>query len=180
MFLAAMATGQIPRPLWDGYDWQQVDRLTAEYPEYRLPLKRAYVTGLLDGKFYYFLQVWGADSTVANQAFKDYLNRYSVDELVRGADEFYKDPANRYLPVLSALIITTLKATDLPDSSIAAYTQASRDWVNRLANLLFVEIPIPLEGIARPAGPKTPYELIPADSSGEPRRWYFPDAPELP
>ncbi len=77
--LAAWAPSQTTRLLWNGYDWQRIDRLTAEYPEYRQPLKRAYVQGMLDAKLYYFLQAWAVDTADAGAIFQDYLNRLDAD-----------------------------------------------------------------------------------------------------
>jgi len=178
--LASWAPGQTTRLFWNGYDWQQIDRFTEEYPEYRLPMKRAYVQGLLDGKLYYFLQAWPADSAGARVIFQDYLNRFTVDQLVRGTDMVYQDPANRYLPVLSALAITTLRASGFPDSTVAEYTQASRDWINTLEYYLGDKVPVTLEGISQPKIPRLPGSAEPDSGATEPNRWYRPEQLILP
>ena len=177
--LAAWAPSQTTRLLWNGYDWQRIDRLTAEYPEYRQPLKRAYVQGLLDAKLYYFLQSWAVDTADAGVIFRDYLNRFTIDQLVRGTDMVYQDPANRYLPVISALAIATLRATGSPDSVVAEYTQASRDWISTLEYYLVDKVPVAVEGISRPLVPKLPGDWA-KPPSAEPRRWYFPEELRLP
>ena len=171
--------GQSSKLFWDGYNWLQIDDLTREYPEFRLPMKRAYVQGLINGKTYDFLQIRAADSGLAEAAFSDYLGRFETAELVRGTDQFYLNPANRYLPVVSALMITALAATGFSDSVVAAYTQASRDWVNTLTILLADEIPVSVEGIAMPPAPVAPSDLVP-DQSAKRRKWYRPDPLKLP
>jgi hypothetical protein len=177
--LAAWAPSQTTRLLWNGYDWQRIDRLTAEYPEYRQPLKKAYVQGLLDAKLYYFLQGWAVDTADAGVIFRDYLNRFTVDELVRGADMVYQDPANLYLPVISALSIATVRSTGLSDSVVAEYTQACRDWISTLEYYLGDKVPVAVEGISRPLVPKLPGDWR-EPPSAEPRRWYRPEDLKLP
>jgi len=178
--LAASLAAQTPKLVWDGYDWQKIDRLTAEYPEYNRPFKRAYVQGLLDGKLYYYLQVLASDSVTANESFRDYLSRFSIDELVRGADEFYRDPAHLYLPVVTALAITALQAMGYPDSVVADYTEASRDWINWLTLLTTRQVPIRIEGIHKPALPLSPEELAKDPEADKPRKWYNPDRVYFP
>ena len=171
--------GQSPKLFWDGSNWLEIDGLTREYPEFRLPMKRAYVQGLLNGKTYDFLQIRAADSGLADAAFRDYLGRFETDDLVRGTDQFYRDPANRYLPVVSALMITALGAMGFSDSVVADYTQASRDWVNTLTILLADEVPVSVEGISMPPAPVAPIDLVP-DQPGKRRKWYRPDPLKLP
>ena len=154
--LATALSAQSAKLFWDGYDWQRIDRLTREYPEYRLPLKRAYLRGLLDGKLYYFLQAAALDSLRAEVVFRDYLNRFSIDELVRGTDQFYQDPANLYLPAVNALAITSLRAMGFPDSIVTDYDRATRDWINHLILQTDAQVPVTLEGISRPAAPMPP------------------------
>ena len=165
---------------WDGYNWREIDRLTREYPEFMLPMKRSYVRGLLNAKFYDYLQLWSADSTMADTVFRDYLDRFAIDELIRGTDQFYQNPANLYLPVISALIITSLRALDFPDSIVNTYTQASRDWINHLTMLTSEEVPIHVEGIAKPALPKAPSEVYLPPAERKIRKWYNPEQVILP
>ncbi|UCD38662.1 MAG: hypothetical protein JSW54_04065, partial [Fidelibacterota bacterium] len=133
--LITVMPAQSPELFWDGYNWLEMDRLTQEYPEFRLPMKRAYVRGLLNGKRYDYLQALAIDSALADYIFRDYLSRFTLDELIRGTDQFYQNPANRYLPIISALVITSLRAMGFPDSVVTDYTQACRDWINYLTRL---------------------------------------------
>ena len=179
IFGVTLLCAQSPKLFWDGHNWLEIDRLTVETPEFRLPLKRAYVRGLINGNTYDFFQVQAADSNLAGAVFRDYLGRFEVDELVRGTDQFYQDPANRYLPVISALMITSLGAMGFPDSVVLAYTRASRDWINHLTSLVAGEVPVKVEGIAMPAAPKTPGQLEPTQMK-KPRKWYNPRELTLP
>ncbi|MCH7939274.1 MAG: hypothetical protein IID13_05970 [Candidatus Marinimicrobia bacterium] len=88
--LAAWAPSQTTRLLWNGYDWQRIDRLTAEYPEYRQPLKRAYVQGLLDAKLYYFLQSWAVDTADAGV-------RRRLKPVVTGGNQHHWQYDQKYL-----------------------------------------------------------------------------------
>ncbi len=177
---AAILTAQSPKLFWDGYSWQEMDRITREYPEYRMPLKRAYVQGVLNGKLYDYLQVWVADSALAEAVFQDYLSRFTLDEIIRGTDTFYRDPANLYLPVISALMITSLRAMGFPDSVVMDYTQACRDWVNRLTMLSSEEVPVNVEGISRPVLPRPPSEVYLPPARRTIRKWYHPEKLILP
>ena len=67
--LMTVLSAQSPKLFWDGYNWLEIDRLTREYPEFRLPMKRAYVRGLLNGRLYDHLQTRAADSALADSLF---------------------------------------------------------------------------------------------------------------
>ncbi len=180
VIMVATLQAQSSKLLWDGYNWLEIDRLTQEYPEFRLPMKRAYVRGLLNGKLYHFLQVDVLDSNLADAVFRDYLDRFSVDELIRGTDQFYQDPANRYIPIISALMITSLGAIGLPDSIVTDYTQACRDWINYLTTLTTEQVPIAVEGISMPSLPRSHEEIYSPPRVEEIRKWYNPDSLILP
>lgn len=165
---------------WDGYDWQRIDRITAEYPEYRMPIKLAYLDGMLNTKLYYYLITYAADAKVADTVFADFLNHVSPEELVHGTDQFYKDPTNLYLPVISALFVTSITAAGLPDSVIAGYKRDSRQWINNLEFWQTDLSHIKLEGINRPTIPKPPWALIFPDSLQKIRKWYNPRKKLIP
>jgi hypothetical protein len=170
--LLSTLTAQQGKLFWDGHNWRDVDRLTQEYPEFRLPIKRAYVRGLLNDKLYHYLQAWSADTVMADTLFRDYLGRFAIDQLIRGTDQFYQDPANLYLPVISALVITSLGAMGFPDSVVSDYAQASRDWINELTMLTSEDVPIRVEGVSQPPLPKTPAALYLPPPVYKVRKWY--------
>jgi len=180
MLLFSDLSGQIPKLFWDGYDWEQLGTLTAEYPEFALPMKRAYVTGILDGKYYYYLQSQAVDSAQADLLFRDYLNVLSLDELIRGTDEFYRNPANLYLPIISALAVTSLRASSFPDSVVSEYLTATRHWINILTRMYSYEVPVTVQGIDKPRFPRPAgMDLLPGRTPEE-ERWYWPDSLVLP
>jgi hypothetical protein len=178
--LTVFLWAQSGKLFWDGYDWQRLEDLAREYPEFDMPLKRAHVRGLLDGKLYYLLQVRPIDPALADSVFRDYLDRFSIDELIRGTDQFYKNPEYRYLPVMAALTVTSLRAMDFPDTTVVAYINAMKEWTNRLTQWDPDQVRVPIEGISKPTFPRTPTELEGAPSGEEPHRWYFPDSLSLP
>jgi hypothetical protein len=178
-----LSVGLIAQPgklFWDGYNWQELDRLTREYPEFGLPMKRAYVRGLLNGKVYHYLQVWTLDASLADTLFRDSLSRCSLDELIRGTDQFYQDPRNLYLPVITALIITSLRITDIPDSVIVEYTQAARDWINGIELYTMEQVPVDVGGISKPTLPQPPHEVYLPPPKREIKKWYNPEELILP
>ncbi len=170
---------QLPKLFQDGEDWRRLQTMTQEYPEFALPMKRAYLSGFLDGKYYYFLQVQAGDSAAAAQLFGDYLNHFSMDELIRGTDEFYNDPTNIYLPIVTALTITSLRAKGFPDSVVAEYTAAARDWINTLTEMYSHEVPVTVEGISQPRMPISIEELMRVKVPNI-RKWYRPGKLVLP
>ncbi|MFB0515020.1 MAG: hypothetical protein ACETWG_00255, partial [Candidatus Neomarinimicrobiota bacterium] len=127
-----------------------------------------------------YLQIWSADSTLADSVFRDYLGRFALDEIIRGTDQFYEDPANLYLPVISALMITSLRAMGFPDSVVADYIQACRNWINHLTMLASDEVPVTVEGISKPVLPKTPSEVYLPPATRKIRKWYNPRRIILP
>lgn len=180
LILPVWLCAQPGKLFWDGYNWQEMDRLSQEYPEFELPLKRAYIRGLLNGKVYHYLQVWSVDAALADTLFRESISRCSLDELIRGTDQFYQDPRNLYLPVITALIITSLRVTDVPDSLIAQYTQAARDWKNGLDLFYIEQTPIDVGGISKPPLPKPPHEVYLPPPKREVERWYNSEELILP
>ena len=170
---------QLPKLFQDGNDWQRLHVITQEYPEFERPMKRAYLSGFLDGKYYYFLQVQAVDSATAADLFGDYLNSFSIDELISGTDQFYRDPRNRYLPVVTALAITSLRAKGFPDSVVAGYTAAARDWINTLTEMYSHEVPVTVEGVHQPLRPISIEELRRVEAPKF-HKWYRPDSLVLP
>ena len=178
--LSVVVSAQSEKLFWDGYDWRYLANLAKEYPEFGMPLKRAYVRGLLDGKLYNRLQVRTVDAALADSVFRDYLGRFSIDELIRGTDQFYREPKYRYLPVVAALTVTSLSAMGFPDSTVSDYIIAVQEWTNRLVQFDTDQVRVEVEGISKPAFPRTPAEIENPPSGTEPHRWYFPDSLSLP
>jgi len=164
----------------DGYDWQRISNITREYPEYNRPLKQHYLRGILDSRLYFYLQARAENLELANAVYRGYLGQLAPDELARGLDEFYNDPAVLYLPIISSMNIVSLKAAGLPDSVVQDYTEASMHWYNSITIGVDGEFPIHLEGIDKPAFPLPPKPPADLTGNGQPHRWYYPDTLLLP
>jgi hypothetical protein len=180
MILPGLMFAQQAKLFWDGYNWQEMDHLTREYPEFELPMKRTYIRGLLNGKVYHYLQAWSVDAAMADTLFRDSLSRCTLDALIRGTDQFYQDPRNLYLPVITALIITSLRITDIPDSVIVEYTQHARDWINSIDLYNLEPVPIDVGGISHPPLPIPPHEVYLPPPKTEIKKWYNPEELVLP
>ncbi|MDG2398859.1 MAG: hypothetical protein P8M59_06060, partial [Candidatus Marinimicrobia bacterium] len=57
--------------LWDGTDWEQVVKRVEGNPEMTYRIKSAYLTGILDGRLYYYLKVWGEEQAFADSLYGD-------------------------------------------------------------------------------------------------------------
>lgn len=131
--LAAVLQPQENKLFWDGSDWIRLSRQTASYPEYSFLAKAAYVNGLLDGRLYDFFKTWSADSSLADSIMgREIVDYLRTSEIIRGLDNFYSDPLNRYIPISSAIIIVNMYAEGQPMKMIEAYTVRTREWINSL------------------------------------------------
>ena len=119
---------------WDGRDWNRLSRQTTGYPEYTYLAKAAYINGSLDGRLYDFFKTWVADSTLADSLFSGEIVDYlTTSEIIRGLDDFYSDPLNRYIPISSAIIIVNMYGEGHSTEMIHAYTEETRNWINNLS-----------------------------------------------
>jgi len=127
-----LINAQDTKLFWDGDDWMRIDQITAQYPDYNFQIKNAYLSGLFDSKLFYQLQARQIDKKLADQIFKDQLEPGESRRLIEGVDAFYRDPAHRYLPLPSALIVTIMIQYELPSSEIERYIVDSKKWINEL------------------------------------------------
>ncbi|NOZ74696.1 MAG: hypothetical protein GXO90_04875 [FCB group bacterium] len=132
----------VNRLFWDGSDWNRVTKLVDFNPHLEYTVKSAYVNGVLDGRLYYYLKTWAAESGLADSLYGETVDYLTTREVVRSLDEFYKDPANNYLPVPSAIVIANMYARQVPVRVIDNYIKQSRYWINEL------QIQLELEGNA--------------------------------
>jgi len=133
LFFLAPLWCQENKLFWDGNDWNRLSRQTAGYPEFAYLVKSSYVNGLLDGRLYDYFKIWPADSTVADSILAGEIIDYlKTSELIRVLDNFYNDPLRNYIPVASAILIVNMQAEGHSMQMIDAYTEKSKEWINRL------------------------------------------------
>ena len=120
------------RLFWDGGDWRRAEQLGNHNPEMVYRIKAAYVNGVLDGRLYYYLKAWEAQSEFADSLYSETIDYLSTREMVRSLDNFYKDPLHVYVPVPSAMLVANMYAEQIPMQVIDAYIKQTKFWINKL------------------------------------------------
>ncbi len=118
--------------LWDGTDWEQVVKRVEGNPEMSYRIKSAYLTGILDGRLYYYLKAWGEKQAFADSLYGDRVDYLTPRETVRQLDHFYEDPLMDFVPVVSAMIIVHMQAEQIPQKVIDQYVTQTKYWINQL------------------------------------------------
>ena len=117
---------------WDGQNWNSLNNNQLSNENLFL-LKKTYINGLQDGRLYDYFKLWSVDSLIVKKNLKPELDDYlSSSELVRLIDDFYLDPINTYIPVISTILILNMRARGLPASEINKYINESKNWINSL------------------------------------------------
>ena len=118
--------------LWDGTDWNSIERKAdvSEKSVYRI--KSAYLNGLLDGRLYYYLKAWTVEQEFADSLYSDKLDYLTTKETIRQLDRFYEERLMAYVPVISAIIIVHMQAEQVPKRVIDLYIDETKYWINRL------------------------------------------------
>ena len=127
-----MLSAQENKLFWDGQDWIRISNETKGFPRFTYLVKSAYVNGILDGRLYDYLRTWSADSSLADSLYAETVQYLKTAEIIRGLDNFYADPLNRYIPIESAIIIVNMYAERQPMEMIDAYILKSKEWINNL------------------------------------------------
>ena len=117
---------------WNGYDWNNITKLTDNDMNNIHRIKSAYLNGLLDGRLNYYLKVWVKDEFLADNVFGETVDYLSNRELIKNIDFFYQDRLNLYIPLPSAVIISNMYAERVPISIIDNYISDTRRWINDL------------------------------------------------
>ena len=117
---------------WNGYDWNNITKLTDKDGNNVYRIKSAYLNGLLDGRLNYYLKVWVKDEFLADNVFSETVDYLSNRELIRNIDFFYQDRLNLYIPLPSAVIISNMYAERVPINIIDNYISDTRRWINEL------------------------------------------------
>ena len=126
------AFGKENKLFWNGYDWNNITKLTNNDMNNVYRIKSAYLNGLLDGRLNYYLKVWVKDEFLADNVFGETVDYLSNRELIKNIDFFYQDRLNLYIPLPSAVIISNMYAERVPISIIDSYISDTRRWINDL------------------------------------------------
>ena len=131
-FLVQSIFCQEEKFFWDGKNWNALNNNKLSTENLFL-LKKTYINGLQDGRLYDYFKLWSADSLFVNKNLKPELDDYlSSSELVRLIDDFYLDPTNTYIPIISTILILNMRARGFSKFEIDKYINESKNWINSL------------------------------------------------
>ena len=117
---------------WDGSNWNEINKKGISDLNHLFHIKNAYLNGLLDGRYYFYLKTWSKNIDLSNEVFGDKVDYLSTRELIKNLDHFYSDPTNGYIPIPSAIIIANLYGQRIPLELIDEYIKDSKDWINSI------------------------------------------------
>lgn len=118
--------------LWDGTDWDHIQKQVNSDPEMTYRMKSSYLSGVLDGRLYYYLKAWGEQQTFADSLYGDRVDYMTRRETIRQLDRFYEDPLMDYVPVVSAVIIVHMQAEQVSKRIVDRYVEETKRWINQL------------------------------------------------
>ena len=131
-FLVLSIFCQEEKFFWDGKNWNALNNNKLSSENLFL-LKKTYINGLQDGRLYDYFKLWSVDSLFVNKNLKPELDDYlSSSELVRLIDDFYLDPTNTYIPIISTILILNMRAKGFSKFQIDKYINESKNWINSL------------------------------------------------
>jgi len=126
------SVGQENKLLWDGQDWNKIDKSSNYDRQITFKMKTAYLHGALDGRLFSYLKIWAVNQGLADDVFSETVDYLSNRELIKNIDYFYQDPLNSYIPVKNAILIANMYAERIPIEKIELYIESSRKWINDL------------------------------------------------
>ena len=118
--------------LWDGTDWSNIAERVDGNPEMTFRIKSAYLSGILDGRLYYYLKAWGEKQAFADSLYADRIDYMTRRESIRQLDRFYNNPLMNYVPIVSAVIIVHMQAEQVPKKVIDQYVEQTKFWINQI------------------------------------------------
>ena len=118
--------------LWDGSDWNNIEKTVTGGEKTTFQIKSAYISGLLDGRLYYYLKAWTEKQEFADSLYSDRLDYLTNRETIRQLDRFYSDRLMVYVPVVSAIIIVHMEAEQIPKKVVDLYIDQTKFWINKL------------------------------------------------
>ena len=118
--------------LWDGTDWNNIEKRADGGTRSIYQIKSAYISGLLDGRLYYYVKAWAKERRFADNLYADKLDYLTNKETIRQLDRFYSDILMTYVPVVSAIIIVHMEAEQVSKKTIDLYIDQTKFWINEL------------------------------------------------
>ena len=117
--------------LWDGTDWDNIQKKVNRDIEMTFRIKSSYLSGVLDGRLYYYLKAWGERQAFADSLYGDRVDYMTRRETIRQLDRFYENPLMDYVPVVSAVIIVHMQAEQVPKRIVDRYVDQTKRWINQ-------------------------------------------------
>lgn len=118
--------------LWDGTDWDNIQKKVNRDIEMTFRIKSSYLSGVLDGRLYYYLKAWGERQAFADSLYGDRVDYMTRRETIRQLDRFYENPLMDYVPVVSAVIIVHMQTEQVPKRIVDRYVDQTKGWINQL------------------------------------------------
>ena len=118
--------------LWDGTDWDNIQKKVNRDIEITFRIKSSYLSGVLDGRLYYYLKAWGERQAFADSLYGDRVDYMTRRETIRQLDRFYENPLMDYVPVVSAVIIVHMQTEQVPKRIVDRYVDQTKGWINQL------------------------------------------------
>ena len=136
LFAFSYLSGQIMerqnKLLWDGTDWDNIQKQVKGDIEMTFRIKSSYLSGVLDGRLYYYLKAWGERQAFADSLYGDRVDYMTRRETIRQLDRFYENPLMDYVPVVSAVIIVHMQTEQVPKRIVDRYVDQTKRWINQL------------------------------------------------
>jgi hypothetical protein len=118
--------------LWDGTDWHNISKTVNHNSELTNKIKSSYLSGILDGRLYYYLKAWGEKQSFSDSLYGDRIDYMTRRETIRQLDRFYEDPLMSYVPVVSAVIIVHMQTEQISKKVINGYIEQTKFWINQI------------------------------------------------
>ncbi len=119
------------RLFWDGGDWRRISKRVQGNTEMEYRIKSAYISGVLDGRLFYYLKSWGVKQSFSDSLYSDPIDYLTPRQMIGTIDKFYREPTNVFIPVVSAMIIANLYGEQVSQSTIDAYVTQTKFWINQ-------------------------------------------------
>ena len=86
--LINFVSSQENKLFWDGNDWNTIEKKLNYNQNLIFSVKKAYLTGVLDGRLYGYLKTWNKNKEIADDAFSETVDYLTYSELIRNIDFF--------------------------------------------------------------------------------------------